>query len=59
MNLRELQDMFGKVGFRVVESKNFMLSPVGMPFEVKAEKVVRDLGLNFLFANQLIVGKKK
>lgn len=59
MNLGELSSLFEEVGFEIVEQKKFMLSPVGMPLEIPMEKVVRVIGLNFLFANQLVVGKNK
>lgn len=59
MNMRELTDLFRETGFTILEQKKFMLSPVGIPFEFPVESFVRHLGLNFLFANQLIVGQKK
>lgn len=58
MNLRELISFFNEVGYEILEQKKFMLSPVGMPLEISIENVVRSIGLNFLFANQLVVGKK-
>lgn len=58
MNLRELQNVFKKVGFEVLEAEKFMLSPIGMPFEFGVEKIVKNLRLRFLFANQIVVGKK-
>jgi len=59
MNLRELQAVFNDTNFTLLESKKFMLSPIGMPLEYTVEKIVRGLGLNFLFANQLVVGRKR
>lgn len=59
MNLRELHAVFNNTNFTLLESKKFMLSPIGMPLEGTVEKIVRGLGLNFLFANQLVVGKKR
>jgi hypothetical protein len=41
-----------------VELKKFMLSPIGMPLEITIENIVRNIGFHFLFANQLIAGKK-
>lgn len=58
MNLRELDSLFNAVGYEILEQKKFMLSPVGMPLEYPIEDAVRSIGLNFLFANQLIIGKK-
>jgi len=54
MNLERLAALCEGSGLRVVEASKFMLSPVGMPFELPVERVVRGLGLNFLFANQLV-----
>lgn len=58
MNLKELVFLFNKVGFEILEEKKFMLSPIGMPLEITIESVIRRIGLNFLFANQIVVGKK-
>ncbi|KPJ60300.1 MAG: hypothetical protein AMJ42_01505 [Deltaproteobacteria bacterium DG_8] len=58
MNLRELVSLFNEIGYEVLEQKKFMLSPIGMPLEIPIERVVRTFGLNFLFASQLVVGKK-
>ena len=58
MNLRELQEYLSKVQFEILEADKFMLSPVGMPLEFKIERVVKSLGLRFLFANQIAVGRK-
>ena len=58
MSLKELALLFNEVGYEILEQKKFMLSPVGMPLEIPIENVVRCIGLNFLFANQLVVGKK-
>ncbi len=55
MNLRRLCDLSIQCGLKIINTKKFMLSPFGMPFEFAVEKVVRALHLNFLFANQLIV----
>ena len=58
MNLKELREIFRKFHFEILEADKFMLSPVGMPFEFKIERVVKSLGLRCLFANQIIVGRK-
>jgi SAM-dependent methyltransferase len=54
MNLARLTFLCEGAGLRVVEASKFMLSPVGMPFELPVERLVRSLRLNFLFANQLV-----
>ena len=58
MNLRELHEELRKVQFEILEADKFMLSPVGMPFEFKVEKVIKFLHFRFLFANQIVVGRK-
>lgn len=58
MNIEELAALFKDAGYNVLEKKRFMLSPVGMPLEHPVESFVRKAGLHFLFANQLLVGKK-
>lgn len=59
MNLKELVSLFNEVGYEILERKKFMLSPIGMPLEIPIENFVKTIGLNFLFANQLVVGKNK
>lgn len=59
MSLEGLRDLFEEAGFSVLQTYKFMLSPIGLPFEHKIERVVRELRLRFLFANQLVVGIKK
>ncbi len=54
MNLKRLAALCEGAGLRVAEASKFMLSPVGMPFELAVERVVRGLRLDFLFANQLV-----
>lgn len=59
MKLKELDALFKRIGFDILERTKFMLSPFGMPLEIPIEKFIRKIGLNILFANQLIVGKKR
>lgn len=58
MNLKELSFLMNEVGFEILEKRKFMISPLGMPLEIPIENAVRSIRLNFLFANQLVVGKK-
>lgn len=58
MTLAQLTHLALKSGFVVLKTQKFMLSPVGMPFEIPIENIVRFIGFNFLFANQLMVCKK-
>jgi ubiquinone/menaquinone biosynthesis C-methylase UbiE len=57
-NLALLRSWTHGAGFNVLEAEKFMLSPVGMPAELEVERVVRRLGLRFLMANQIVVGRK-
>lgn len=57
MNLQEIASLLEDIGYQIVEKKKFMLSPIGMPLEGLIENAARRMGLNFLFANQLVVGK--
>ncbi|MDH4183107.1 MAG: methyltransferase domain-containing protein [Nitrospinota bacterium] len=57
-DLAMLSAMAQNAGFEVVEASKFMLSPVGMPLEFFAERVVRGLGLDALMANQLLAARK-
>ena len=57
MNLVQLRDLAETNGFVTLKSQKFMLSPVGMPFELGFEKIIRSLRLNFLMANQLLVAR--
>jgi len=54
MNLERLVALCEDGGLRVVEASKFMLSPVGLPFELAVERLVRGLRLDFLFANQVV-----
>ena len=45
-------------GFEVVEYRKFMISPVGVPGEVKVENLLRKAGFHFLMANQLVVARR-
>ena len=58
INLGKVISLFDKIGFRIVEAKHFMISPVGMPYELLFEKVLRICKLNFFLLNQKIVGRK-
>lgn len=44
---------------RVLETRRFMLSPVGLPREQQVEALVRRAGLGFLFANQLVAAVRR
>ncbi len=57
MNLKQLRGLALECGFTVLKTQKFMLSPIGMPFELILEKGIRNLKLDFLMANQLLVAQ--
>lgn len=58
LSLDQLSALAEETGFKILKKEKFMLSPVGMPFEFAVEKLIRSLGIQFLLANQLMVGTK-
>ncbi len=56
--LKNLNALLSDCGFKVVKAEKFMVSPMGFPFELQIEKLMKFLGLSALFLNQVIVGKK-
>lgn len=56
--LTNLIGLFSKTEFEIVQAEQFMISPVGMPFELKLERLLKRCGLKFLLLNQIIVGRK-
>jgi len=58
-NLKKLKLLFAIHNFQIVKAEKFMLSPIGFPFELKAERVLKVFGLSFLLLNQLVVAKKR
>jgi ubiquinone/menaquinone biosynthesis C-methylase UbiE len=57
-NLKRLKEYLSVSNFDILKAQKFMLSPIGLPAEIFIEKLVRGLGCNFLFANQLVIGRK-
>jgi len=43
--------------FKVLESKKFMISPIGFPLENSIEKILNILKINFTLLNQIITSK--
>lgn len=58
ITLRKLISLFKKAGFEIVNAEQFMISPIGMPFELPVEKMLKLCRLDFLLLNQIIVGRK-
>ena len=57
--LSELKSLFESQGFKILKAEKFMMSPIGFPYEVKIEKILKSIGLGFLLLNQLVVGYKR
>ncbi len=57
-NLRQLCGLVEFAGFKVIESRKFMFSPIGFPAERTIERLLNTIGLSFVMANQLLVAKK-
>ena len=57
-NLKQLRRLLIRNNFKILESKRFMVSPIGMPFEIPIENFLNKIGLHWIMCNQLIVGKK-
>jgi SAM-dependent methyltransferase len=57
LRLDQLAALCAEAGLQVVEARKFMLSPIGLPLETLVEGAVRALGVNGLFANQLVVAR--
>ena len=58
ITLRKLKSLFETVGFEIANAEQFMISPIGMPFELTLEKILKFFRLSFLLLNQIIVGQK-
>ncbi|HHT9136273.1 MAG TPA: class I SAM-dependent methyltransferase [Candidatus Wunengus sp. YC60] len=58
VTLNKLKSLFDTAGFEIANAQKFMISPVGMPFELTLEKIMKLCRLNFLLLNQIIVGRK-
>ena len=56
--LRELKVVLKKCSFQVVCAEKFMMSPIGFPFELQIEKLMKLFGLSMLLLNQIVVGRK-
>lgn len=57
MNLDSVKKLVQASGMEVITAEKFMLSPVGFPFEIFWEQLVRRMGLGGLLLNQIIVGR--
>jgi ubiquinone/menaquinone biosynthesis C-methylase UbiE len=54
----ELEAMLRDIKLEVLNSGKFMLSPLGFPFERAIEGFLGKIHLDFLFLNQIVVGRK-
>lgn len=55
MNMEELSHLLKLNGFNILLSQKFMLSPIGIPYEMLIEKWIRKMKIEFILANQLLV----
>jgi len=58
ITLSKLISLFNTAGLEIANAEQFMISPIGMPFELTFEKILNFFRLNFLLLNQIIVGQK-
>ena len=58
ITLSKLISLFNTVGFEITNAEQFMISPIGLPFEMIFEIMLKLCKLNFLLLNQKIIGKK-
>lgn len=58
ITLNKLVSLFDKAGFEIVKAEQFMISPIGIPFEPVIEMMLKLCRLSFLLLNQKIVGRK-
>ena len=56
--LSELVSLLKSRGFNILKAEKFMMSPVGFPWEVKIEKIMKLAKLDFLLLNQLVAAQK-
>jgi len=57
-DLKELIKLAENNNLKILEAKKFMFSPIGFPFEIFIEKILRKLRLSSIMANQLVIAKK-
>ena len=57
-NLKRLKELSEKTSLKVELLKKFMISPIGLIYEEKIEKLFRSFGLSFMMANQLLIARK-
>jgi len=57
-SLRKIKSLFDKTRLKAIQCERFMISPIGFPFELKIEKILKILKLDFILINQIAVGQK-
>lgn len=55
--LTELRFLLTSNGFEILHLEKFMLSPIGFPFELGLEKLMKTIGFDFM-SNQIAIAKK-
>ena len=56
--LLELTSLLKSKGFKILKAEKFMMCPIGFPYEVKIEKIMKLAKLEFLLLNQLVAAQK-
>lgn len=56
--LFELMSLLKSKGFKILKAEKFMMCPIGFPYEVKIEKIMKLAKLEFLLLNQLVAAQK-
>ncbi|MDP2729868.1 MAG: methyltransferase domain-containing protein [Dehalococcoidales bacterium] len=56
--LSELVYLLKAKGFQILKTEKFMMSPIGFPYEVKIERIMKLVKLDFLLLNQLVAAQK-
>lgn len=56
--LDELKSLCLSCGLRILKAEKFMMSPIGFPYEITIERIMKVGKLEFFLLNQLIIAQK-
>jgi ubiquinone/menaquinone biosynthesis C-methylase UbiE len=57
-NLNRLTGIFKKGKFKILKGEKFMMSPIGFPFELFFERIMKAVHFTITLGNQIVVGQK-
>lgn len=57
-DLKKLRSLLISHEFEILHLEKFMMSPIGFPYEITIEKIIKSIRLQFLLLNQLVAGRK-